>query len=142
MQYIHGLAKPITRSPQIMTTSDKVHFLKDIFQRLDQWSTKEDLILLLKRNSPTSSLLNINHQLLLSFVCIFCVWVFLTPFFSVNFSFLQNYLQSNLSIADMVYNGHLVKVNTVSRNQSNHGQTLRNSQRKLYIADTFMADML
>lgn len=133
MQYIHSLAKPITRSPQIMTTSDKFHFLKDIFQRLDQWSTKEDLILLLKRNSPNSSLLNINHHLLLSFICIFFfVRVFLNPFFSVNFSFLQNYLQSNLSIADMVYNGHLVKVNSFKKPVESWSNSQKLSEKALY----------
>ena len=33
-------------------------------------------------------------------------------------------IQSNLSIADMLYNGHLVMADTFLRNRSNHGQTL------------------
>ena len=34
------------------------------------------------------------------------------------------YIQSNLSIADMLYNGHLVTADTFLRNRPIHGQTL------------------
>ena len=33
-------------------------------------------------------------------------------------------VQSNLSLADMLYNGHLVTADTFLRNRSNHGQTV------------------
>ena len=45
---------------------------------------------------------------------------------------------SNLSIADMLYNGHLAVADTVLRNRPNHGQTLR---EKPLVADTFIADI-
>ena len=38
--------------------------------------------------------------------------------------FLRMLLQSNLSIADMLYNGHLVIADTFLRNRPNHGQSL------------------
>ena len=39
------------------------------------------------------------------------------------------YLQSNLSIADMLYNGHVLVAHTL-RNRPNHGQTLK--EKPLY----------
>ena len=46
-------------------------------------------------------------------------------------------LQSNLSIAAMLYSGHLFITDTFSWNRPNHGQTLIENP---YIADTFIAD--
>ena len=47
-------------------------------------------------------------------------------------------MQSNLSIADMLYNRRLVIAETVLRNRPNNGQTLIEN---LYIADIFIADI-
>ena len=35
------------------------------------------------------------------------------------------HLQSNLSVANMLYNGHVVIADTFLRNRPNHGQTLK-----------------
>ena len=37
----------------------------------------------------------------------------------------NTYIHTNQSIADMLYNVHLVIVNTILRNRRNHGQTLK-----------------
>ena len=46
-------------------------------------------------------------------------------------------LQSNLSVAEMLYSGHLLIADTFSWKRSNHGQTLIENP---YIADTFIED--
>ena len=46
-------------------------------------------------------------------------------------------LQSNLSVAEMLYSGHLLIGDTFSWKRSNHGQTLIENP---YIADTFIED--
>ena len=49
-------------------------------------------------------------------------------------------LQSNLPIADMLYNGHLVIVNTFLRNRLNHGQTL--VEKPLYSGQFYSRNVL
>ena len=44
------------------------------------------------------------------------------------------FLRSNVSVVDMLYNGHLVIADTFLGNQSNHGQILIEN---LYVVDTF-----
>ena len=46
----------------------------------------------------------------------------------------------NLSIADMLYNGHLLKADTSLTNRSNHGQTL--IEKPLYSGHLYSGHLL
>ena len=53
---------------------------------------------------------------------------------------LFNKIQSNLSIADMLYSGHLVIADTFLRNRPNNGQTL--IEKPLYKGHFYSGNLL
>ena len=66
-----------------------------------------------------------------------CVFVF--EYYKSKFN--NSYkLQSNLSIADMLYNGHLVIADTFLRNRLNHGETL--IEKPLYSGHFYSGHLL